>query len=99
MCETGRHHNSALCHLAAALLTRIVACLKRGVPYEIRDLDGKEITREEGKAIVAERFQIPPEVRAARRTISQTRSQWRRDERTKRGVAERSKVSPVPPAA
>jgi transposase len=97
MCETGRHHNSALCNVAAALLTRIVTCLQREVPYEIRDLDGKVITREEGKAIIIDRFQIPSEIRAARRTISQHRSdQRRRDERTKRGVATRSKVSPVP---
>jgi hypothetical protein len=65
------------------LLTRIVTCLKKGVPYEIRDLDGTVLTREEGKAIVAERFQVPPEIRAARLKISQQRSARRgRDERT-----------------
>jgi transposase len=100
MCQTGRHHKSALCSVAAVLLTRIVSCLQKGVPYEIRDLDGRPITREEGKAIVAARLQIPPEIRAARRTIRQHRNNQRgRDERTKRGVAKRSKVSPVPGAS
>jgi hypothetical protein len=30
MCDTGRHHNSATCTIAAVLLTRIVACLRNG---------------------------------------------------------------------
>ncbi len=54
------------------------------------------ITPAEGRAIVAERYQIPDEVRIARRAVSKARSQARRDERTQRGVAERSKVAPVP---
>jgi transposase len=87
MCETGRHHSSATCHVATVLLTRIVACLRKGVPYELRDLDGRPITPGEGRAIVAQRFQIPPEIRAARRSVSNARSRTRRDERTKQGVA------------
>lgn len=96
MCQTHRHHCSAMCTIATVLLTRMVACLRNGTPYEIRDLDGTVITAQEGRAIVAARFQIPSEVRAARRTINNVRSAKRRDERTKRGVAERSKVSLVP---
>jgi hypothetical protein len=52
------------------LLTRIVACLRNGTPYQVRDVDGSPITPEQGRAIIAERYQIPPEVRAARRAIS-----------------------------
>jgi transposase len=87
MCETRRHHSSAMCHVTAVLLTRIVTCLRKGVPYELKDLDGRPITPEEGRAIVAKRFRIPPEIRAARRSINNARSRARRDERTKRGVA------------
>ncbi len=97
MCQTHRHHASATCTIATVLLTRMVACLRNGTPYQIRDLDGRVITAEEGREIVDERFQIPPDVRAARRTINNnTRNAKRRDERTKRGVAKRSKVTPVP---
>jgi hypothetical protein len=99
ICNSGRHHKAAVCSVAAVLLTRIVSCLQEGVAYEIRDLDGRTVTKEEGKAIVAAQLQIPPEIRAARRSINQKRSvPRRRDERTKRGVAKRSKVSPVPGA-
>jgi transposase len=100
MCQTRRHHNSAICNIATVLLTRIVACLRDGTPYVLRDVDGTVITKAQGRAIVAERYAIPPEIRDARRKISNDRSRTlRRDERTQRGVASRSKVSPVPTPA
>ena len=65
--QEGRHHQSALCTLAAMAATRIAACWRRGERYVLRDTDGREITRAEGRAIVAERYAIPDEVRRARR--------------------------------
>ena len=35
-----RHHDSAICHIATILLTRIATCWRIGQPYQIRDLDG-----------------------------------------------------------
>jgi hypothetical protein len=99
MCDTGRHHNSATCTIATVLLTRIVACLRAGIPYELRDVDGTPITDDEGRSIVAERLQIPPEIRASRRSVSNLRSTTRRDERVTKGVAERSETPPVPATA
>lgn len=96
MCDTGRHHNSATCTIAAVLLTRIVACLRSGTPYELRDVDGTVITEAEGQAIVSERYRIPAEIRDARRSVAKARSATRRDERVKRGVAKRSETPPVP---
>ena len=40
-----RHHNSAICHIATLLLTRIAACRRAGQPYVLRDVDGREITQ------------------------------------------------------
>jgi hypothetical protein len=99
MCDTGRHHNSAQCTIAAVLLTRIVACLRNGVRYELRDVDGRQITVPEAQAIVTARYQVPPEIRQARRTISNIKSAERRDERVKKGVAQRPKTPPVPLSA
>lgn len=95
MNDTGRHHTSALCTVATALLTRIAACLRAEVLYELRDVDGRPITVAEGRAIVAERYEVPAEIRAARRSVSRIRSLKRADERTQQGVAKRSKVTPV----
>ena len=99
MLDTGPNPNSAICTIATVLLTRIVSCLRQGVHYELRDIDGRPITDVEGRTIVKDRYQIPAEVRAARRSISNARSAKRRDERVKKGVAKRSETPPVPTPA
>jgi transposase len=49
--DAGKHHNSALCTLAAVLVTRIAACWRNDQTYDLRDLDGRPITEAEGRAI------------------------------------------------
>ena len=68
MVAEGKHHNSALCHIAPALLSRIIACWRAGVPYQIRDTDGTPLTATQGRAIIAERYHVKQELRAQRRT-------------------------------
>jgi hypothetical protein len=60
MVQAGKHHNSAVCHIAAALLTRMVACWRRGERYVARDLDGREVTIQQARRIIAERDTIHP---------------------------------------
>ncbi|WP_063720718.1 IS110 family transposase [Rhodococcus sp. JVH1] len=55
-----RHHESAICHLATHLVTRIAACMRAGQPYALRDVDGTPITEAEGRAIVTARYKIDP---------------------------------------
>lgn len=50
----GKHHNSALCTLAAVLVTRIAACWRNGQLYQLRDLNGDTITDQQGRALCAE---------------------------------------------
>jgi transposase len=57
------HHYSAVCHVATTLLTRIAACWRSGQPYVVRDVDGRAVTRDEARAIIAQRYTIPPEQR------------------------------------
>ncbi len=93
MCESGKHHNSATCSVAAVLLTRIAACLRTNTPYEIRDLDGRVITADEGRKIVRTRCQVPREARLARRALTPAD---KGGERTAEGVARRSGEAPPP---
>ncbi len=79
--EEGKHHSSALCSVAPALMTRIAACWRNGQRYELRDTDGNEITEEEGRRICAEKFAIPPEVRKARRQAGRAKTQKGRTSR------------------
>src|SRR5690606_14521593 len=74
MATAGKHHNSALCHVAATLLTRIVACWRRQECYVIRDGAGRAISVEEGRRIVSECYTVSPELRRVRRAGDQERT-------------------------
>ena len=67
MVRKGHHHKQALCAVATRLVNRIGKVLRTGQDYELRDTDGTPISVAQGKAIVAERFSIPAEIRSARR--------------------------------
>lgn len=68
MVERGAHHQKAVSVVAARLAERAWAVMARGEPYVLRDVDGREVTLAEAKAIIAERYRVPDEVRARRST-------------------------------
>ena len=87
-----RHHDSAVCHLATNLLTRIATCWRNGEPYVLRDVDGTAITDAEGRAIVKERYKIDHEAaRRSRRTPHEATPQAS-DGPGVTGVAKRSNI-------
>ena len=61
--ERRLHHYAAVCHVATTLVTRIAACWRSGQHYVVRDVDGRPDTPVEARAIIAERYAIPPEAR------------------------------------
>jgi hypothetical protein len=63
MTDAGKHHNSALRHIATTLLTRIIACWRAG---------------QSSRAIIAERYAIPKHLRAPRRTTDTARTDRRK---------------------
>ena len=91
MTVAGKHHNSALCHVSAVLLTRITSCWKSQEPYVIRDIDGTVITPEQGRRIIHANYHgLRRRPRAA-----QNHQEERGDGPAKQGVAERSVDRPV----
>jgi hypothetical protein len=68
MVERGAPHIKALCVVAAQLAERAWAVLRRGTPYQLRDVDGRPLSREQAKAIVADRYTVPEDVRRRRRS-------------------------------
>lgn len=72
-----RHRDSAVCHLAADLLTRLAACMRSGQPYVLRDVDGREIAETEGRQIVKTKYKVDQtrRVAAAGRRMHQRRKQ------------------------
>lgn len=73
--DKGKHHNSAVCHLAATLASRIAACWRADQHYQIRDVDGRAITEAEGRAICAQRYRVLPEERPRARQRPHARRQ------------------------
>jgi len=68
MVERGADHLKALCVVAGRLAERTWAVLDRRMPYVICDNDGNPVTADQAKKIIVERWTVPPEVRARRRS-------------------------------
>ena len=67
MTARGHHHKQALCAVAHRLVHRILSVLRSSRPDVLRDVDGRETSVPEAKAVVAQRFAVPERVRASRR--------------------------------
>jgi transposase len=65
--EESKHHVSAVCTLAPVLMTRIAACWRNGERYVLHDVDGRQITESEGRAICRERYTVTAADRQRRR--------------------------------
>jgi len=81
MMHKGNHHCQAVCACATHLLDRVRAVLRDGRPYELRDVDGTPVTWQEARAIIAERYHVPEEVR---KRNSKRARKARRDQRAER---------------
>jgi transposase len=69
------HHNSAICHLAAVLATRIIACLRSHNQYQIRTVDGRAINPQDARAICATLRVQPHERRPRQGKAGQTKKE------------------------
>jgi len=63
MVDKGKHHNQAVCTVATHLLDRVLVILKEDRPYQLRDVDGSPLTRQQARQIVIERYTVPEKVR------------------------------------
>jgi hypothetical protein len=68
MVERGKDHLGALCVVAAHLAERAWTVMDRGMPYVVCDTDGTPVTPTQAKAIVAEHWTVPEQVRRRRRS-------------------------------
>jgi hypothetical protein len=68
MVQRGKDHLGALCVVAAHLGERAWVVMDRGTPYIICDTDGVPVTPRLAKAIIAQHWTVPEEVRRQRRS-------------------------------
>ena len=90
--DTDRHHESATCHIATTLLTRIAASWRAGEHYVLRDTDGRIITAEEGRQIVKTKHRVDTKRR-------QQAADTRRAKRLKNRTGREQKESQSAPAS
>ncbi len=71
MVKKGKHHLQAICACASHLLDRVLVVYREDRPYELRDVDGTPLTKEQALEIIQQRYLVPEEVR--RRNNKRTR--------------------------
>lgn len=71
MVNKGKHHTQAICACATHLLDRVLVVLREDRPYALQDVDGTLLSKEQALALIAERYQVPEEIR--RRNNKRTR--------------------------
>ena len=68
MTSHGAHHTKAVCVVAAKLAERAWTVMTRQTPYVICDIDGTPVDNPTAKAIIAERYHVPADIRQRRRS-------------------------------
>ncbi len=86
MVHKGRPHTQAVCAVATHLLDRILVVLQQDRPYQLRDVDGRPVTPEQARQIIADKYTVPDEVR--QRNKRRTR-QERADQHAERAFQRR----------
>jgi Transposase IS116/IS110/IS902 family len=68
MVQRGKDHLGAVCVVAAHLAERAWMVMDRGMPYVVCDTDGRPVTPAQAKAIIADHWTVPEQVRRRRRS-------------------------------
>jgi hypothetical protein len=63
MVNKGKHHCQAVCACTTHLLDRILVILREERPYELRDVDGTPVSKQQARIIIAQHYTVPEEVR------------------------------------
>ena len=77
MVYKGNCHTQAVCAVATHLPARILAVLKEDRPYELRDLEGKPISKKDAKALIERELTVPDDIR--QRTCSRKKRRRRKE--------------------
>jgi len=67
MVHNGKNHMQAMGAVMSHLSARVLAVLREDKPYDLRDMDGRPVSREEARKIILAKYQVPEEIRRERR--------------------------------
>ena len=74
MVHNGKNHKQAMGAVMSHMGARVLAVLRENKPYELRDIEGRLISKEEARSLILSRYQVPEEIRRARRRRIATRA-------------------------
>jgi transposase len=63
----GKNHKQALGAVMSHLGARVLKVLSEDRPYELRDIDGKSVTRDHAKSLILTKYQVSEDIRKERR--------------------------------
>lgn len=63
----GKNHRQAMGAVMSHLGARVFAVLKEGRPYELRDTEGKPISKDVARRLILSKYQVPEDIRRERR--------------------------------
>jgi transposase len=93
MVKHGKHHTQAICTCATHLLDRVLVVLRENRAYQLRDVDGSPVSKEQAQTIIAQRYTVPEEIR--RRNNKGTR-QERVEQQAEKKSERESRTVPTP---
>jgi transposase len=67
MVHNGKNHMQAMGAVMSHLSARVLAVLREDKPYDIRDMEGRSVSREEARKLILAKYQVPEEIRKERR--------------------------------
>ncbi len=71
MVHCGKNHKQAMGAVMSHIGERVLAVLREEKPYELRDIDGRPITREGARRLTLLNYQVPEEIKRERRRRKQ----------------------------
>jgi len=87
MVHYGKNHKQAMGAVMSHIGARVLAVLREDRPYELRDIDGRPITREEARRLILLDYQVPEEIKRERRRRKQVAGKAVKSDRRKREMA------------
>jgi len=88
----GKTHQQAMGAVMSHLGARVLAVLREGRPYELRDIDGKPISGQEARSLILSRYKVPDEIRRERRRRNPKKSNASRLPKGKRGMTQNHRI-------
>jgi len=92
MVYRGKNHKQAMGAVMSHVASRVLTVLREDRPYELRDVEGRPISREESRKLILSHYQVPEDIKRERRRRKTSTSKTTGHQRRKRETASGSTI-------